>query len=118
MGIFSISDLIISSTLILNAIALLASPRKKAADGRDPPDNKTNEPPPDPPKDAQSGSDPEVSYAGDNSNSLTSSGKVESSEPTMLERCVQILRAIRRLSCIIVLWNIFFAILMIFIFPR
>ncbi|RYG93549.1 hypothetical protein EON65_58745 [archaeon] len=117
MAIFSLSDIIIASTLLLNAVALLASPPKRSSGDSassspvadpsacNPPSTHTN----------PTSDDSEVSYPTHTPHSLTNT---EISEPTMQERCILMLRALRRLSCVIVLWNIFFAVLLLFIFPR
>eukprot|EP01031_Cornospumella_fuschlensis_P027660 gene27660-33404_t len=119
MAIFSLSDIIIASTLLLNAVALLASPPKRSS-GENTSSSPANEPSSNqhnsPMKQANSTSeDEEVSYPAHNPHTMSNA---EPPEPTLQERCVLILRALRRLSCVIVLWNIFFAVLLLFIFPR
>ena len=92
MGFFSLSDIIITITLLVNATALMSS--KVYAD-------------------------PRISTAhesGESSGLLTSSENNNSSEDTTISRFYMFLNWIRRLSCLIVVWNIFFIILMLFVF--
>ncbi len=132
MVLFSFSDLLIASTLILNAIALVASPPRTITDAL---------------KDeelersgefrsgelAQEGDQATIVYdqrslSHDKAFNVTSGfdngihvtenePSVKNTETSIKERCIQMLRAVRRLSCIIVLWNIFFVVLMLFVLP-
>ena len=92
MGFFSLSDIIITITLLVNATALMSS--KVYADPRT---STTHE-------------------SGESSGLLTSSENNHSSEDTTISRFYMFLNWIRRLSCLIVVWNIFFIILMLFVF--
>jgi hypothetical protein len=87
MGVFSLSDIIITVTLLINATALMASkvhPEPRLAKGDDVQE-----------KDSVGGSRTDVS---------------------MLSKFYIFLNTMRRLSCLIVVWNIFFIILMLFVF--
>jgi hypothetical protein len=87
MGVFSLSDIIITVTLLINATALMASkvhPEPRSTKSEDAEGN-----------DNVGGSRTDVS---------------------MLSKFYIFLNTMRRLSCLIVVWNIFFIILMLFVF--
>lgn len=92
MGLFSLSDVIITLTLLVNAVALLASKTHK-----------------------------ESPVALNEDESTETSGLVENAEDRQnetvkLNKFYLFLNWIRRLSCLIVVWNIFFALCMLFVF--
>ena len=107
MGLFSLSDVIISITLLVNAVALLASSIVE-----EPPIVSVNS----------------RSYDSNNIHSLVEDenlkseqaiGHTKESEPmhkSNMFRLYKVMNGIRRMSCLIVIWNIFFLILMVFVF--
>jgi energy-converting hydrogenase Eha subunit F len=119
MGLFSISDLVISLTLFLNAIALLATKPKNLnsrkssvsfpaqhsqvhqSQGTKPPDEST--------------------VPLKNNNEEFKDVELEDqqnseNQKTIQQRFEQLVDSIRRASGVIVLWNIFYAILLILVF--
>lgn len=94
MGVFSLSDIIIAVTLLANAIALMSSKVYKETA----PKSNNND-------DTSSETSGLVTHC-DN----------KALEVTHLSRLYTFLNLMRRLSCIIVVWNIFFIILMLFVF--
>jgi hypothetical protein len=89
--IFSLSDIIIAVTLLVNAIALLSS--KVYTE----------------PKMAKSDSNSETA-------ALVGGGEIKQAEGPSISRFYRFLNWMRRLSCLIVLWNIFFIVLMLLVF--
>lgn len=115
MGLFYLSDLLIASTLFLNALALIASPPKVSESL-----------PLAAPATATAalvvggGGSEVVSCQQYDLEALQSSLSAEDAplaEVSLLERWHQLLRAARRLSCLIVFWNLFFSLLMVFVLP-
>lgn len=117
MGLFYLSDLLIASTLFLNALALIASPPKVSESL---PVAAT----------ATATATATAALVGGGSEvescqqydleALQSSLSAEDgplAEVSLLERWHQLLRAARRLSCLIVFWNLFFSLLMVFVLP-
>lgn len=92
MAIFSLSDVIITVTLLVNALALLSSKTYK---------EQTN----------PNSDDEHLETSG-----LVSNTEKKTTEGTSLNRFQQFMNWIRRLSCIIVVWNIFFTLCMLFVF--
>ena len=89
MAVFSLSDVIITITLIVNAITLMAS--KTYPDN--PIENQSTKP----------GSQDQVTQS-------------QPSSPSIMSRIYSVLNAFRKFSGIIVMWNIFFILLMLFVF--
>jgi hypothetical protein len=87
MGVFSLSDIIITVTLLINATALMAS--KVHPEPR--------------------------SVKSDDAEGLDNTGGSRT-DVSMLSKFYIFLNTMRRLSCLIVVWNIFFIILMLFVF--
>jgi hypothetical protein len=108
MGVFSFSDLIIGVTLLFNALALLSHKPKNFNQ------IKTTT--------SQAELIPLTSADGDNHDSesanpsSTTTDEGSSTPTSIYERLVLSMMTIRKLSCCIVLWNIFFAVLMVFVF--
>lgn len=100
MGLFSISDLIISLTLFLNAAALLSRRTKKVSGIEEP--SKSNPP------------------LHENDALLAPTEEDGSQKPeehlTIRQRYFLLVETIHQFSGVIVVWNIFFAFLMIFVF--
>jgi hypothetical protein len=127
MVLFSLSDLLISCTLLLNAIALISSSPKKNNILQENYINKDNL--------QTSSKDSDIVtktfnneekesnnieanvYTTINNPVHAESMEDENSEVTIGERFQMMMRTIRRYSCIIVLWNIIFALLMILVLP-
>ena len=93
MGLFSLSDIIITITLLVNAIALMSS--KVYVEINSPKVDDDTE-----------------------SSSLVLQQKEEGSpaEATTISRFYLFLNSMRKLSGLIVVWNVFFIILMLFVF--
>ena len=100
MGIFSLSDLIISVTLIFNALALLAT---------------KSHPTPIPNANSQS-SHESVQQSEGLISGQSPDGTDGTTQLTIQQRFDQVFHSIRKLSCILVIWNAVFCILMIFVF--
>lgn len=93
MGVFSLSDIIITITLLANATALMSSKVYKEPSPKVSNDDGTSE-----------------------TSGLVTNTESKASEGSTLSRFYTFLNLMRRLSCIIVVWNIFFIILMLFVF--
>ena len=100
MGLFSISDLIISLTLFLNAAALLSRRTKKVPGIEEP--TKSNPP----------------SHENESLLAPTEDGGSQKPEEhlTIRQRYFLLVETIHQFSGVIVVWNIFFAFLIIFVF--
>jgi hypothetical protein len=108
MGLFSISDIIISITLLINAIALLASSivKEQASSTVDVDANPV---------------EPLLNDNNNNNNNskedqIPISSKDNNNNSNDIFRLYKVMNGIRRMSCLIVIWNIFFMILMVFVF--
>jgi hypothetical protein len=99
MGIFSISDLVISLTLFINAAALLASrSRSSKISGL-----------------SASGSGEETSLLND-AGARNQHHEQRDAGITIRQRFDQLVDAIRLFSGVIVIWNVFFSVLVILVF--
>jgi len=92
MGLFSLSDVIITLTLLVNAVALLASKTHKESPAAPNEDESTE------------------------TSGLVDNAEDRQHETTKLNKFYLFLNWIRRLSCLIVVWNIFFTLCMLFVF--
>lgn len=122
MGIFMLSDVIIASTLLINSIAVMSSKfyyEYKSVDTTTSSNNNNiiiN----------KTISHTSNSYENINETTLQATIKCEqqhvipsdniSSNTSTLSRVYVIINGIRKLSGVIVIWNIFFGILMLFVF--
>lgn len=98
MAIFSISDIVIAATLIINALALMSTKIKQySLDHR----NKTRL---------------NMSISNMNINIESLENYNTYSDYIMINRLVHLVVTLRRLSSLIILWNIFFFFLMIGVF--
>jgi len=119
MAIFSVSDIVISITLLLNALALISSRIKPGSLG----DRR--------PKPSLSllGIWP-TGFATENSSSAQNAGINESDglsdnnhstrgdvAASFVDRVRTVFYKVRKLSCIILFWNLIFTVLMILVFP-
>jgi hypothetical protein len=121
MAIFSVSDLVISITLLLNALALISNRIKPGSLG----DRR--------PKPSLSllGIWP-TGFATENSSSAQNAGINESDgllssennhsprgdvAASFVDRVRTVFYKVRKLSCIILFWNLIFTVLMILVFP-
>ena len=106
MGIFSFSDIVITSTLLINALALLSS--------KIPSQEKIQI------KSNNSSSKTEQQNAKDTDNLIQDDSENAASETqpstTVVSRFYLFIHGIRQFSCIIVLWNVFFMVLMFAVF--
>jgi hypothetical protein len=119
MGLFSISDLVISLTLFLNAIALLATKSKtlnsrKSSVSFPAQNSQVHQPRGTKPQD-------ESTVPLKNNNEEFKDVELEDqqnseNQKTIQQRLEQLVDSIRRASGVIVLWNIFYAILLILVF--
>ncbi len=98
MSIFSISDIIIAATLIINAIALI-SPKVSDRPNSQSENNKNSE-----------------EYEGLLSPRITPSPDGPPPAPQVNERFRLLVSGIRKYSCILGFWNVIFIILMILVF--
>lgn len=100
MGILSLSDIVITTTLFLNAVALLSSkvPNVEAQFGE---------------VSRSDGQGEDVEATDGVKNEATELDTVQTST---VSRCYHFLFIIRQFSCIIVMWNVFFLILMTLVF--
>jgi len=109
MGIFSFSDLIIGITLLLNAVALLSYKPKsvnlKTSHSNPEMTPLTSE---EESKEENSDETTEIHLGVDFNN--------HTADASIYDRLVKVMLGIRKLSCCIVLWNLLFGILMIFVF--
>jgi len=109
MGIFSFSDLIIGITLLLNAVALLAYKPKHVA-------FKTTSSQAELVPLTSTNVDVEGLDSEPNGDTAGTEQNLDIKEVSVNERLLKVIVGIRKLSCCIVLWNIFFSILMVFVF--
>lgn len=99
MGILSLSDIVITTTLLLNAVALLSS-KVPNVEAQFNDSTRLEEQP-----------------LNDESDVVKNEAtELESAQTSTVSRCYHFLYIIRQFSCIIVMWNIFFLILMTLVF--
>lgn len=100
MGILSLSDIVITTTLFLNAVALLSSKIPNVESQFS--DNSRSD---------------EVPLNDVESEGVKNEAtELESVQTSTVSRCYHFLHIIRQFSCIIVMWNVFFLILMTCVF--
>jgi hypothetical protein len=103
MGFLSLSDIIISVTLILNAGALLATKPASHEAGTQEEIEKLVD-------NLEAPSSPSENVTGSNTAS------VPQSKTSIPDRISYLLYGLRRFSCVLVMWNAVFFILMMFVF--
>ncbi len=99
MGIFALSDIVITTTLLVNALALLSS---KVSEKQ--------------PTKSSSASKIEQQSLKDSTDALENVVELMEPTPSAATRFYQSIYGVRQFSCIIVFWNMFFMILMVFVF--
>lgn len=107
MAIFSVSDIIIAITLIINGLALMSTKisellKRLSSDLK--------------PKEARAGETKESSSLPSSSEEMDVENDNENDTESVYEKLAYVIQGLRRLSFIIVVWNVFFVFLMIGVF--
>ncbi len=101
MGILSLSDIVITTTLFLNAVALLSSKVPNV-------ESQFND---------SNRQEDQLLTEGESAEGVQNEvAELDSAQTSTVSRCYHFLYIIRQFSCIIVMWNVFFMILMTFVF--
>lgn len=123
MSILSVSDIILSFTLIINALALMSNklnPQELNRKHRDfkPPSNHSRQQEQDA-NDGQGGDaneDTEHMRVGSEHGKVRSDSESDAYLAQTIIRIKKLLVSIRKLSCLLIAWNAVFLIMMIFVF--